>query len=1617
MLSLSSFDKTANAADPSQRWGAPSAPMQTEEPGYAEYGWLKMREQLSKRLGQLDWYADKLSSGLGISKPEVLERWAQTLKPDDMKLDTQSFVKKLIGSAAGAMVDLPAYAGASAIGTALMGPVAGPVAAFGTLGAAEGLQEGGLKGALTQGGLGAGTGLGFGLMSKAALGPLGRALGTGSLFAGGDVAGKAITGQPQSFEDFAQSGLLGMGMGLMGPRKPRGPMRPGEVRPRIPGEDVRPGTAPGMGVIPEEAPTGLGPRAGAPGTPNLLDILGISQKEAPLDLQTAMGQRPGTADILGLTGEKQVETKLPKGIKYAGEKKAIEKPAKTSNLATDDQVKDLMRFDVSEEDARALTQKEAARIIKESRKRHVYEKATKISSFDKEALDVKPEERFDKPSAYSFDADTAIKEGADKREAGDTIWAKQQWSKWSRLNNRFDELKNKKRVSDRLEKADVVTKMSEIKHQLEGYAGFEKESEGFSGEPRMMKKEVTKLLHDVEKELRPQGPKILAPVRKALEARGFSEEDIARAKRTARDKIIQGKEITNLTHRITPNGKLEAIPAEERGKITSVEAPKEPPVKVFEKQPGEDDAAAAARFEKEFGAEVAEKEPSAPIPKSEEVPVPSTQLEPEKILIESSKRWDKLGTLPKRAQQQFKAIAIQAARKIDPKITKIEQAKVLADKLADESKLKSSLGLTRGQEAQEVIDARKARTSPKVAEPEGEKTVTGVEENQPRQPKQTRKEFQDEPAKIGRQAADPVAAVTDLTPKAHTGEWLKRWTDWYYTKFRNEDPNQLRERFRLAYSTQLETRMAALAAYPGQPGKLIPLSDFVGQMQNSQDPSLKMIGEMGARKHIMVKDNMVKDQEAIVKMEAIKRRALGRMTEQEWTNKLWDLEKTFKTSDPDVSMWRDVVKEREEYYAQLREMKSRGIYRIDYIIPHKVDMSEAYSRLRNVIMGAKDYDKLPKDIQNFANEQEIGLVKGIMKAKSEFKNLNESEKALIAENIFRKAGYWTYDMLPKDIKSFIPKKTFIGHEIERKPGAQMPLINPEEAVKQYLTTMRYKSANDWFLKQVNDVYSNLPEKGVPGTIGWQADQYVNSMIRGRDPFDQVAKRMMEPVNRLLGTHFGDSNLIQKSIQFTRGRVVAGVLGPQSAMNHVINIMNTWAEHGSGPVIKALKMKLTGEWKGIPGMIEAWDLMKIGGGFLEMEGQKLDQVKVPMPDGSIVSGRDLGLGRKSVTRALDTMTDLVLSPLHAIVNFNRGVALLASMEAQAKSGLPFREGLRQGLSDSVHLTPDREVPFQVYKAWMDVGKTQFNFGKDFQAPIFNNNLARMSTFFWTYPTRMAQFFSRGIREAGLMGDEAKFFRYVSFLGMQMTALPLALGVAGVTIGHVLGPAGIVPFKFVSYPWEVLKNVYNATTGNATDKRKAWDDLKDEAMIFSIPGYAGWYKRAATAMDNASGGVKRTKAGYAVEETNGWREFMGFMGIPSTRGKQAYELASEARVAGEEYQVQKAKFTEMGLQAINAGNLEKFQKAIQSGQAAGIDISAKSIMQARQDRVKYSYLEKTISRLPKKLRPMYMEKLKALQQETPELGVSQGAKLTAGTRPLWSHSPVEQTMSMLDQLGGD
>jgi hypothetical protein len=608
-------------------------------------------------------------------------------------------------------------------------------------------------------------------------------------------------------------------------------------------------------------------------------------------------------------------------------------------------------------------------------------------------------------------------------------------------------------------------------------------------------------------------------------------------------------------------------------------------------------------------------------------------------------------------------------------------------------------------------------------------------------------------------------------------------------------------------------------------------------------------------------------------------------------------------------------------------------------------------------------------------------------------------------------------MTPKDIKQFFPKKVFIGHEIERKPGVKMPLIDPEEAVKQYLTTMRYKSANDWFLKNIHDVYDNMPEKSVPGTPGWQADQYVNSMLYGRDMFESTAKRMLEPVNRLLGTHLGDTNLIQKSISFTRGRVVAGVLGPQSAMNHVINLMNTWAEFGTGPVVKALKMKITGEWKSIPGMTEAWDLGKIGGGFLEQEGLRLDQVKVRMPDGSIVSGKDLGLGRGNVTRALDTMTNLALSPLHAIVNFNRGVAFLASLESQAKAGVPFREGLRYGLADNVRLTPDREVPFNVYRAWMDVGKTQFHFGKDFQAPIYNNNLARMSTFFWTYPTRMAQFFSRGIREAGLMGDEAKFFRYVTQLGMQLSLLPLAMGAAGMTVGHVLGPAGIVPFKLVSYPWEVLKNVYNTTMGNATDKRKAWDDLKDEAMIFAIPGYAGWFKRAQRAIDSATAGVKETKGGFAVEETNGWREFMGFLGLPSTRGAKAYELTKQMRIDSEEYQVQKSKFTEQGIQAINAGSTEKFMKAVKDGQDAGIDISPKSIMQAKTDRMKYSYLEKTIQRLPKKLRPMYMEKLKALQAEEPALAISPRAKMIAGSRPLWSHAPIENTMNILDQMGND
>jgi hypothetical protein len=601
---------------------------------------------------------------------------------------------------------------------------------------------------------------------------------------------------------------------------------------------------------------------------------------------------------------------------------------------------------------------------------------------------------------------------------------------------------------------------------------------------------------------------------------------------------------------------------------------------------------------------------------------------------------------------------------------------------------------------------------------------------------------------------------------------------------------------------------------------------------------------------------------------------------------------------------------------------------------HITDMDAMWGAFHKDI-AMNDFKSAPEALRKKLTENDYNRIRGIAlnprfvpkPGQEIWRTLGREDQGFIKSKLFD----WedvakTMDQLPAYVRGLVPTELFNPYLIPREKGVRIPYKEDiVEVFNKYTTRMVHDIHFRPLLEDpvfnlqgksmsIPQVINSLPGAGASGSERNYLERYMARVITGRpDSFSTMLRNITDNMNETLGTSIVDTNFLNDVITMYRGAMYRGLLGPDSAIQNMTQILNNIALNGRY-VAPAFKSYVFGS-KRPP----------------RMQGVVDDLIDFT----ENIPSSDKGLMKKALDFS-DFLNRKLLYPMHATELINRGIGWFAGMEEAAILGMGSKDALRLSMGKVSGIKQPLALTEQQYHALLTVMKTQFGYDVAQQPPFASNPLYRLSTLFVSYPMRQAEFMQREIGAAvngyfaamKTMGpaaafdvaDKGKLMRFLALTGFMFSA-PYAIGQLGLDVSNIWGK-GAMPFSLPFY--KTLIDGYNAVVGdNPESRHSAQSKVMDAFTSVAIPQYR-YMKKASSVNENIQRGFSTDSKGRFVHETSTIGELLRLFGVGPEEYKNKRLLAEQWHEVGSEYAFSKREALESLVLKNEMGPAQDFMK---------------------------------------------------------------------------------------------
>jgi hypothetical protein len=751
----------------------------------------------------------------------------------------------------------------------------------------------------------------------------------------------------------------------------------------------------------------------------------------------------------------------------------------------------------------------------------------------------------------------------------------------------------------------------------------------------------------------------------------------------------------------------------------------------------------------------------------------------------------------------------------------------------------------------------------------------------------------------------------------------------------------------------------------------------------------------------LVKDNPLKNKELMLHLHKQKVTEQIRGEFPDYKN-LKDGE-AFVSEDPAVVQAAEFHRVVFEDLARRFELDKKGMYVPEYATI-RYDLNKIWEHYKEPLWKAEKYTSLPNSILGAINPRHWEDLHSLALKYKDVKwdDIPMEHQTFIKNHYLKWGGAFAeWEFLPRDLQQMINKEQWVEYFQPRTAGGRYKFALTDDywgTTTRYLTVALRGALYNEFLARVNPLLRTLPHKQSSGTWGKFASDYVERLGGyGNDSFSDIKwNAMANHVNAALAKSVIPLWVPSETVGLYREALYRGALGPDTALRNLTQIMYTWAEDGTMPLLKGLIKFTHGSWTKSPEYLK----------YREMRDLLEENFYLEMS-----SLRKSSPGKwQKVKDTNHKITWLVLSPLRFTENLNKGIAYFSGLEAGLKKGVDFRTAHLMGTRNaSVFDTTNLERTELEWNAWQKMGKAQFLYGPSTTSPYLQGNLVSSFMPFMSFPIKSAQMFMNGYRESWMAKDWMKLARMMAVSGFMASAPLVLANTLGIDAYAVWGK-GALPIDIMPMWYNTMRDLYTASGGGDMDdfmsQELARRRCKEALWMMLLPQYR-WFRKTGVpyevGMTDIKGSWQRIDDKYTrwgrtespLTETTWWAEFMGVMGWPLSDRREGREWMRESKDFTQEYSYKKSKAIRRIMDLRSEGKYQAANNMAKMAREQGIHIEGQDIAMAERNRRIDAYTLQA-KRVPKHARGEWMRRAQEMKLK----------QLRGGSRSMWSTEREEE-----------
>jgi hypothetical protein len=568
-----------------------------------------------------------------------------------------------------------------------------------------------------------------------------------------------------------------------------------------------------------------------------------------------------------------------------------------------------------------------------------------------------------------------------------------------------------------------------------------------------------------------------------------------------------------------------------------------------------------------------------------------------------------------------------------------------------------------------------------------------------------------------------------------------------------------------------------------------------------------------------------------------------------------------------------------------------------------VDKQALYEDWRSMILSYTNFYELPAELRvRFGDyKSKFDMVRRVFEKQDKYENLPKEVKRTLNNDLIQWYTEAEYDALPEFMKRMIPQEMWQTFSFT----GGFPLVESwKSTFTKIMPVLQDKIHTEPFAERWKPLIHSLPGNisgyGVKAYL-WKWMQQVRGSAE-RGGVSRIVDEMIESVENRVGRQLADPEFLNRLASRTGLAIYQSTLGfaLDTAVINMTQHINTFAE--TGRVTSGLYRYLLSS----DGKAALAALPKDVGIMEEMSYHLLRGERVK------------GIGPEALRAWDEFATRYSMSTMRFSENVLRGTAFLAGLEEAAAMGLDAQTAVRLGLGRASQIVPKLELTKAQLHALDKVARTQFAYEAEFQSPYVQGPLLKLSTIFWSFPTKQVQFMANGIARSWHsyltsrdIESRARMMRYTALLGAMIT-LPIAGKYAGINLEYVFG-SGLFP-RLATLPIQTAMGVYNLTLGRRPLTPEEWDRLwKNVMYMMGAPG-SRYGEKLYESAENAARGYGLDVEGKRTFDTTPLGEAVRLLGFEVG---EAYNQRQMYRTMIEQEGIRNSERDYAMLQARNSG----------------------------------------------------------------------------------------------------